>query len=234
MRLTAALLAGLVLAAPAASQSSPAASVPDLLRRALSTPQSSQLFAYDFEDVIEDKDGKRIVRGTVDPSRSKGDRVTITFLEDLRRRPADLAATDRRYEKDADGDIFCDTASREDVVNVVDKGAAPGGGRVFRFVPRPEPQAESMVRDLMGKMSAEAVVDEISGLLRSFSATLTKKHNVMLFGEVKSAIYRAECAALPNGRAYTTRMNLDALVSAMGRPYRQKTVQLISNVRPAG
>jgi hypothetical protein len=239
IRLSAALLVGFILAAPASAQTAPdapvgVASVPDLLKRALSAPASRQLFAYDFEDVIEDKDGKRIVKGRVDPSRRKGDRVTITFLQDMRTRPADMKSTDVRYEKNADGDIFCDTASREDVANVVDKGAAPGGGRVFGFKPKPEPQAESMVRELMGKMSAEAVVDEISGLLRSFSATLTKKHNVMLFGEVKSATYSAKCAALPNGRAYTAHINLDAMISAMGRTYRQKTVQLISNVRPAG
>lgn len=233
MRLSAAILVSTVLMASASAQSSASATyVPDLLRRALSAPVSSQLYVYDFEDVIEDKDGKRTVRGTVDPSRPKGDRVTITYLEDLRRKPADLPATDRRYEKNADGDIFCDTASREDVAGVVDKGAAPGGGRIFEFAPKPEPNAEKMVRDLMPKMSAEAVVDEITGLLRSFSATLTRKHNVMLFGEVKSATFRAECAALPNGRAYTTHANLDALVSALGRSYRQKTMQKITNVRP--
>jgi hypothetical protein len=235
MRLGIPLLAALLLAVPASPQSGRRpSSVPELLKRALAAPASTQLFAYDFEDVVEDKDGKRTVKGRVDPSRRKGDRVTITYLEDLRKNPADLTATDKRYEKNADGDIFCDTASREDVANVVDKGAAPGGGRLFAFLPRPEPQAERMVRDLMPKMAAEAVVDEISGLLRSFSATLSRKHNVMLFGEVRSATYRAQCAALPNGRAYATRTNLDALVSAMGTPYRQKFVQLITNVRPAG
>jgi hypothetical protein len=91
-----------------------------------------------------------------------------------------------------------------------------------------------MVKELMPRMWAEAVVDEISGRLRSFSATLTKKYNVMLFGEVKSATFSAQCAALPNGRAYTTRTDLNALISSMGKPYRQKTVQLISNIRPVG
>jgi hypothetical protein len=235
MRLSAAVVAGFILLAPAFAQSAAqSASVPDLLKRALSSPSSGQLFAYDFEDVIQDKDGKRTIRGRIDPSRPKGDRVTITFLEDLRKKPADLAATDTRYEKSADGDIFCDTASQENVTNVVDKGEAPGGGRVFEFSPTPEPQAERMVRELMPKMSAEAVVDEISGLLRSFSATLTKKHSVALFGQVKSATYSAECAALPNGRAYTARINLEALISAMGRTYRQQTVQVISNVTPTG
>jgi hypothetical protein len=232
MRLTASILATLILTAPAHAQSAPAG--PDLLRKALSPPGSSQMFAYDFEDIIEDKDGKRTVRGRVDPSRAKGDRVTIAFVEDLRKTPADMKATDQRYEKNADGDIFCDTASREDVTGIVEKGEAPDGGRIFGFVPKPEPQAEKMVKDLMGKMSAEAVVDEISGLLRSFKATLTRTHNVMVFGTVKQATYSAECKTLPNGRAYTVRTNLDALISAMGNSYRQKTVQLISNVTPVG
>jgi hypothetical protein len=235
MRLSAAILAGMILSAPAFSQTAVrSASVPDLLRRALSPPPSSQLFAYDFEDVIADKDGKRTIRGRVDPSRPKGDRVTITFLQDLRTHPADLTSTDARYEKGADGDIFCDTASRADVTNVVDRGKTPGGGRLFQFNPAPEPHAERMVKELMPKMSAEAVVDEISGLLRSFSARLTQKHSVSLFGQVKSATYSAQCAALPNGRAYAARIDLNALVSALGRTYRQQTVELISNVTPTG
>lgn len=244
MRLSAAVVASFILAAPAFAQTaaegtpvrttSYGASVPDLLKHALASPSASQLFAYDFEDVIVDKDGQRTVRGRVDPSRPKGDRVTITFLEDLRKRPADLESTDARYEKSADGDIFCDTASREDVTDVIDKGAAPDGGRVFEFKPKPEPHAERMIKELTPKMLAEAVVDEINGHLRSFSARLTQKHTVALFGQVKSATYAAECAALPNGRAYTTRTNLDALISALGRSYRQQTVQVISNVTPIG
>jgi hypothetical protein len=200
----------------------------------LSPPASPQLFTYDFEDRIEDKDGKRTVRGRVDPSRKPGDRVTITYLEDLRKKPADLRKTDARYEKNADGDIFCDTASREDVSDVVDKGEAPEGGHVFSFIPKPEPTAESLVKDLMTKMSAEAVVDGVTGLLRSFTATLTKRHSLMLFGEVKQATFSAVCAALPSGRAYTARTDLNALVSALGSTYTQKTVQLISNVNPVG
>jgi hypothetical protein len=150
------------------------------------------------------------------------------------KKPYDLKTLDRRYEKNATGDIFCDTRSREDVTDVVDKGEAPGGGRLFAFIPKPEPQAERMVKELMTRMSAEAVVDEINGVLRSFSATLLKAHKVNLFGEVKSATFSAICAALPNGRAYTARTDLNAIVSAMGGAYRQKTVQLISNVKPVG
>jgi hypothetical protein len=236
MRLSVLAFSAIVLIAPASSQTSAAepGPAPDLLKRALSAPASTQLFAYDFEDRIEGQDGKRVVRGRIDPSRQPGDRVTITYLEDLRRKPYDLKKADERYEKNATGDIFCDTRSREDVTGVVDRGEAPGGGRVFGFIPKPEPQAERMIKELMGRMSAEAVVDEVSGVLRSFTATLTKAHKMNMFGEVKSATFSAECAALPNGRAYTARTDLNALVSAMGSTYTQKTVQVISNVTPVG
>jgi hypothetical protein len=237
--LAAPILAVSVLAAPAFAQAGPEPDpaptpVPDLLKHALAAPSSGQLFAYDFEDRIQDKDGTRTVRGRIDPTRKEGDRVTITYLDDQRKRPYDLKQADQKYEKNATGDIFCDTRSREDVTGVVDKGEAPGGGRLFGFIPKPEPQAEKMVRELMTRMSAEAVVDEISGLLRSFNATLTQAYKVNLFGEVKQAKFTAECQPLPNGRAYTARSDLTALISAMGRTYTQKTVQLITNVTPAG
>src|SRR5689334_14116958 len=128
MRLSAAILAVSILAAPAFGQAAaqsnpgPAAGVPDLLKRALAAPASGQLFAYDFEDRIDDKDGQRIVKGRIDPTRKAGDRVTITYLQDLRKNPYDMREADRKYEKNATGDIFCDTRSREDVTGVVDKG----------------------------------------------------------------------------------------------------------------
>jgi hypothetical protein len=240
MRLSAAILSISLLAAPAFAQAAaqsnpgPAAGVPDLLKRALAAPASGQLFAYDFEDRIEDKDGQRTVRGRIDPTRKAGDRVTITYLDDERKKPYDMRQADKKYEQNATGDIFCDTRSREDVTGVVDKGEAPGGGRLFGFIPKPEPQTEKMVRDLMTKMSAEAIVDEVSGLLRSFNATLLKAHKVNLFGEVRQATFSADCEALPNGRAYTARTDLTALISTMGKTYTQKTVQLITNVTPAG
>jgi hypothetical protein len=120
MRLSVLALSAIILVAPASPQTNPVASnsVPDLLRRALSAPASTQLFAYDFEDRIEGQDGKRIVRGHVDPSRKPGDRVTITYLEDQRKKPFDLKKADERYAKNATGDIFCDTRSREDVTDV--------------------------------------------------------------------------------------------------------------------
>src|SRR5689334_18132099 len=120
------LLAASALAT-AAIPASANSSVPDLLKRALSPPSSSQgatqMFSYDFVDFMDESDGARTVRGHIDPSRPKGDRVTITSVDDQRTKPLTEAQTDARFEKDADGDIFCDTASRDDVANVIDKGA---------------------------------------------------------------------------------------------------------------
>jgi hypothetical protein len=229
------VLAGLALAAPAMPQKTP---VPDLLKRALSAPASKQLYAYDFEDVSDnaspDETAHIVVRGRIDPSRKKGDRVTITSLEDNSKKPREAKKVKENYEKNADGDIFCDSVSKEDVTNVADKGAAPNGGRLFTFTPKAESTADGEMKEIMKKMTAEAVVDETIGLLKSFTGSLTKKHTIMMIAEVQSANLDVACEPLPNGRAYSARTTLNAKISAFGQAITTSTVQTISNVTPVG
>lgn len=230
------LATGLAFAiTPAFAQKTP---VPDLLQRAFTAPASKQLYAYDFEDVSDggakDKPRKSIVRGRVDPSRKKGDRVTITFAESIGGdEPADPKKIDQRYERNADGDIFCDSLSEKTVTNVVDKGAGPAG-RIFTFTPRAKSDADGQMKDIMKKMTAEAVIDEATSTLRSFAATLTKKHNVMLVAEIGAADMKVTCATALNGRAYTAKVEFNLSGSGMGQNFSTKAIQTISNVTPVG
>mgnify|MGYP003472065434 CR=1 FL=1 len=223
------------IAIPASAQKAP---VPDLLQRAFTAPASKQLYAYDFEDVsdggAEDKPRKSIVRGRVDPSRKKGDRVTITFAESTGGdEPANPKKIDQRYERNADGDIFCDSLSERAVTNVVDKGSGPAG-RLFTFTPKAKSDADGQMKDIMKKMTAEAVIDEATSTLRSFAATLTKKHNVMLVAEIGAADMKVTCATALNGRAYTAKVEFNLSGSGMGQNFSTKAVQTISNITPVG
>ena len=230
------LASGLAFAAiPAFAQKAP---VPDLLQRAFTAPASKQLYAYEFEDVSDggakDKPRKSIVRGRVDPSRKKGDRVIITFAESTGGdEPADPKRIDQRYERNADGDIFCDSLSEKTVTNVVDKGAGLAG-RIFTFTPKAKADADGQMKDVMKKMAAEAVIDEATSTLRSFAATLTKKHNVMLIAEIGKADMKVTCAPAPNGRAYTAKVEFNLSGSGMGQVFSTKAIQTISNIVPAG
>lgn len=217
-----------------------AAPVPDLLRRALTPPASAQLYAYDFEDVSNAREnGRSTIRGHIDPSRKKGDRVQITFVEQQRgaedndRKQPDPKRIDERYERDADGDIFCDSFSKDDVTNVSDKGAS-NGARIFAFTPRPEQDIEGEMKAVMKKVIAEAVIDEATANLRSFTARLTRPHNVMLIAEVKSMSMATDCAPAPNGRAYTTRTEMNLSGSGLGRSFTVNSTQSISNLTPVG
>jgi hypothetical protein len=236
-----ALLVALTVAA-CSQQQQAATPVPDLLKRALSAPSpvAEQLYAYDFEERFEgggrDEQGSSTVRGHVDQSREKGDRVTISFAEQTGgsgERETGSGQQGQRNQRER-GLTWCDTLSREDVANAVDKGAAPGGGRLFAFTPKPEGEGNDQFRDMMDKMAGEAVIDEASGALRSFSAELTRPHNFMLVAEVKTASIKAECALAPNGRAYATRLEFDFAGSGFGQSFGIRTFQVISNLTPAG
>jgi hypothetical protein len=238
MKRLALLAIGLALAAPAHAQKAPP--VPDLLKRALVAPASKAIYAYDFETVSTNVDPKKgplttTTRGHIDPSRKKGDRVTITFVEGVSGdgKPINAKKMDENLEKASDGKIFCDTASRENVTNVVDKGAT-ADGHLFTFTPSAEPDTDGEMKEILKKMQADAVVDEASGLLKSFEGRLLKKHSVMLIAEVKSASMKMECAPAPNGRSYTARTEFTGLISAFGNTFDTKSVQTISNITPVG
>jgi hypothetical protein len=225
----------LLLAAPHASAQK--APVPELLKRAFTAPASQQLYAYDFEDVSDGGSAKEqrksTVRGHVDPSRKKGDRVTITFAEQTGGKPADLKKLDERYERNADGDIFCDSLSENSVTNVVDKGSTPEG-HVFSFTPKAKSDADGQMKDVMKKMTAMAVIDETTSALRSFNAILTKTHNIMLVADLKAASMNVICALAPNGRAYANQVEFIVSGSGMGQAFQSKSVQKISNITPVG
>jgi hypothetical protein len=225
----------LLAVAPVAAQK---ATVPYLLKQAFTSPASKQLYAYDFENVNvgNDQKGKTVTsttRGRIDPSRKKGERVTITFAEDTSDKPVDPKKLDERYERNANGDIFCDSLSETDVTNVSDKGASPAG-RVFTFTPKAKSSADGTMKDIMKKMSAEAVIDEATGAIRSFNAVLTKTHNVMLVFDVKSAGMKATCATTPDGRSYAARTEFNMSGSGLGQSILVNSVQTIWNIAPVG
>lgn len=223
--------------APAVSQKAVA---PELLRKALTEPASKQLFAYDFEDVSSGSDGKdaprnRTVRGRVDPSKPKGERVTITHLEgmDDKQKPLDPKKIDKQYEERADNVGFCDTFSEPNPTNVVDKGSTPNG-RAFSFTPKPEKDADGEMKAIAKKVLAEVYIDEATSLITSFNARLTKPHNVMLVADVKTFDLTTTCAPASNGRAYSARTEMKMSLSALGRNVLVNSVQTVSNLTPVG
>jgi hypothetical protein len=237
MKFVCLVVAALALAAPALAQKAPA--VPDLLKRALITPAKGKLYAYDFETVSINNDPKKgkqttTIRGRIDPARKKGDRVTITFVEGERDgKPLTAKQMDESLEKNADGDIFCDSASKEAVTNVVDKGAT-ADGHAFTFTPRAEDDQAGEMKDIMKKMSAEAVIDEATGTLKSFVGKLLKKHNIMLVADVNSASMKMSCQPLAEGRSYSVRTEFSGVISAFGQIFDTSSTQTISNIMPVG
>lgn len=214
----------LALAAPVAAQQ---AGVPDLLKQAFAPPAAvaKQLYAYDFSSVTTGTSPSS-VKGHIDPSKPKGQRVTITEAIGEK---MDLKKIDARYEENADGEIFCDQMSDPDVKNVVDKGSVEGV-RTFTFNPKARPKADGEIRDIFKKLTATAVVEETTGALRTFSAVLPKATNMMLIATVKGFDMKVTCAPAPNGRAYPTRMDMRIDASALGKDIKQLNVQTYSNL----
>jgi hypothetical protein len=224
MRLTLATLI-VAFAAPAMAQAPPA-----LFQKALGKPApAGQLYAYDFIDQ-RNGDNPGVTRGRIDPSRPKGDRVTI--LEATGEK-IDLKKLDERYERDADGDIWCDKLINGYEGLVIDKGDSPEGRR-FAFTPKPKPDAKNDEKKLYRQLAAEVAVDEATGTIRTFAARLLKPWKPMILAKLDSVEMTGVCETAPNGRPFAARMNMAISGTAMGSAFRQDMTQTVTNLRPAG
>jgi len=202
---------------------------PDLFRRAFSAEPAVQLYAYDF---LDERDGDRpgFTRGRIDPSKPEGERVTIYEATGDK---VDLKKIDKRYERNADGDIWCDELSGGPDGPVSDKGAS-ADGRLFAFTPLPKPDAEDGEKKLYRQLAAMVAIDERTAQIRTFTATLTAPWKPMVLAKLDAVEMTGNCAPAPNGRAFSARMKMRIAGSALGNDFKQDVTHSISNLTPVG
>lgn len=201
--------------------------LPVLLQTALQPPAASaQLYAYDFVSVSTGKDPATI-RGRIDPSLPEGKRVTITEAIGEK---VNANKVDKRMEKNADGDIWCDRMSGG-AASPVRELAPRDGGRVFSFIPKAQEDAEKEQQKLYEQLTAEVIVDETTRTVRQFTARLREPWKPAIVAKVDSMTMVAECALAPNGRAYMARSTTSVSGSALGSDFETEFTQTISNLR---
>lgn len=210
-----------------AAASAQQGAMPMLLQSALRPPSASaQLYAYDFVSVNKGKEPSTI-RGRIDPSQPEGKRVTI--LEAIGEK-VDAKKIDKRMEKNADGDIWCDRMSGGAVGPVQELGARDGG-RVFSFIPRAKDDAETEEKKLYEQLTAEVLVDETTQTVRRFTARLREPWKPAVIARLDAMTMNAECALAPNGRAYMLKSITTVSGSALGSDFQSEFTQTISNLR---
>ncbi|MEZ5937506.1 MAG: hypothetical protein R3C52_04725 [Hyphomonadaceae bacterium] len=223
--LTCFAVAAAAMALPAVAQTAPPA---DLLARALriSPAVPAAAYAYDFH-MQNSGDETGTVKGKFDPSRPEGDRVTIY---EAKGEKADAMKIDKRMEKNADGDIWCDSVFAGADGPVSDLGVQ-NGLRVVRFTPLPNERSGGMERKVMKKVVAIARVDEATGLLKSMSVTLPQPYKPEIFAKLERLNMEITCATAANGRPYVSRMETDMAGSAFGKTFSAVSTQTITNLQ---
>jgi hypothetical protein len=220
------MLAALV---PAAAGDTPL--LPELLQQALSAPQANKVYAFDFVDTrTGDRTG--VTRGRIDPTRPKGDRVTIFETTGDETDPRKI---DERYEKDADGDIWCDQLGNVDGA-VTDRGMY-ASGRAFAFTPKARPDAGGDEKKLYKQLAAEVIVDPATAKMKSFTARLPKPWKPNMLAKISHVEMTGQCAVAPNGRAYQIETTMNLRGSALGSDFTQgfrRTVTLLTTTTPSG
>ena len=230
--LLAALMAALLAApalAPAYAQTLGQAPASDLFARAIAHPASKQLYAFDFADQ-SGGDSLSFTRGRIDPSLPKGSRVTIY---EATGKDYDAKKAKERYERNSSGDIWCDNLSYGADGPVAERSSADGT-RIYTFTPVPKPNARDDERDLYRRLSAEMVVDAVTGQIRVFSAHLTKAWKPIFVAKVDTVQLRGECAVAPNGRLFTARLDTVMNGKVMGVGQSQSVKRVITHLVPVG
>jgi len=226
-RATVTLISASVILAASAGAIAQQAAMPILLQTALQPPAaSSTLYAYDFVSVATGKQPST-VHGTIDPSLPEGKRVTITRAEGEK---VDAKKIDKRMEKNADGDIWCDRMSGG-AAGPVRELAPRDGGRVYSFVPKAKDDAEKEEKKLYEQLTAEVLVDEATKTVKRFTAHLREPWKPAVIARLDSMNMVAECALAPNGRAYLVRSTTTVSGSALGSDFDSEFTQTISNLR---
>ncbi len=227
------LLPSLIVALPIAFLVAPSAAAqstpPELFRKAFAAPAKVQLYAYDFLDQrAGDKPGH--IRGRVDPSKPEGERVTILEATGDK---VDLKKIDKRYEKNADGEIWCDKLTGGVDGEVTETGANEAG-RLFAFRPLPKPDAEGEEKKLYKQLAAVVAIDEATASIRTFTATLTAPWKPMVIAKLDTMEMKGVCEPAPDGRAYHSRLETRVVGSALGSAFSQDMTSTISNLTPVG
>ncbi len=217
--LSGALLSGLLAPAAAADTS-----MPDLLRKALTPANISSVYAFEFTDTLTGG-GAGIVRGRIDPTRSEGDRVTII---EATGDETDLRKIDKRYEENADGDIWCDQLAGVDG-RITDRGAQ-AGGHVFAFTPKARAEASGDERKLYKQLAAEVTVDPATAIIKSYTARLPKPWKPNVLAKISHMNMTGRCMIAPNGRAYQAEMTMTLRGSAVGSSFEQGIRRTITNL----
>jgi hypothetical protein len=217
----------------AVAQSAPTFNPAELLSRALTAPtQTGSEFAFDF---VTENTGNEpgLIRGRYDPSRPKGDRVSII---EATGKDADPKKIDERYEKQDQGDIWCDAVFGGADGAVTDRGVQ-AGGRALAFIPKPNPNGSRNsergdAAKLFKQLTAVMVVDEATADVKSFAATLGKPWKPAVVAKLEAMQMKGSCAAAPNGRMYLARTETSIQGSALGQSFKVNSVRRISNLAP--
>ena len=205
------------------------AGAPPLLTAALTPSTDETAYAYEFT-MTESGSRAMTITARIDPAKPEGQRVEILNAkgEDL-----DLDQIDKRLERSADGDIWCDNMiSGAD--GPVSESKTAAGQRAYTFIPKARPDAEGDERKMFARLTATAVVDESARALKSFNAVLGKPWKPNIMAKVHEFELSGQCAAAPNGRAYAETITTKISGSALGQSFSSNNIRRITRIYPAG
>lgn len=206
-----------------------ASAAPPLLTAALTPSSDATAYAYVFT-MTESGNRQMTITARIDPAKPEGQRVEIL---DAKGEDLDLEKIDERLERNANGDIWCDSMIAGADGRISEKPAA-NGQRIYSFTPRARAEAESDERKMFAQLTATAIVDESARTLQSFNAILSKPWKPNVMAKIHEFEMSGKCAAAPNGRSYAQTITTKIRGSALGQNFSSNNTRRITRLEPAG
>ncbi len=201
---------------------------PAPLEAALADRSDGQIYSYD----LRFESPQVAANGRVDPSRPKGERVTVAApaKEDW---PDGFERVIERIDDEADGDIWCASLS-EQVPDDVELLTEDDQTAVYTFTPAPPPEAQDRDAKLFKNLVAELTVSKTESDVLGLRMIAPKAFKPSIAARIREFELSITCAPGPDGRRYSQNVVTRVKGSAAFRSFEQETVRTISALQPVG
>ena len=189
----------------------------DLIERARAVSSEGPL--YNYEMMYSDSEIEE-ARGTIFPTAPEGQRIQISY-------PATSEWSDEFADRvtamdaETDGDIWC-ARLMSNVPENAERTSETEGAVIYTFTPEPGEEADSNERKLFRKLIGTVAIDPISAGVQSFQMHLPEPMKPNMLAKIETFSMFVQCDTAPDGRSYSSRMDMEIVGNAMGRSFGER------------
>ncbi len=197
----------------------------DYLRQALAAPVDGPVYTY----VLHYEDKKIKAHGTVDPSKPRGERVTMASPPEEKWSKS-LRKGIRRMDKNAEKNLWCAQTAKY-IPNDAKLVKQTADTATYSFAPMADPDDQEEQKLMRGVVGSVTVAKQNPAILE-VSLIAPKPFKPMSIAKIKKFNTTVKCERAPDGRTYASDWTVHVKGSVLVKKVEQKTIRRISALKP--